>query len=158
RRARISIVVPAVMGTTMGINREGYWACACAGANTHATIARHAAPNLCRLMRRPLTRLAVFVSCCPPSYQCPRAHRRRLRADQLEWKADQRKTILFDPVEVLQIGHCNHAVFAERARIMEDARCARLVVTMIEVVTDNHHALLDAPHCRTDGQIGRLCH
>jgi len=67
-------------------------------------------------------------------------------------------TILVDLVEILQIRHGYDAVLAERARVVEHARRARLVVAVVEIVADDHHALLDAPHRRADGEIRRFLH
>src|SRR4051794_13932491 len=133
----MSMVVPAVIGATIVMTREGYWssAWACVASPIHpASKAANSA----------VTRM-VFPSdsCCSFRKSAERdgADRRGFGADQVERQADQREAILFDAIEILQIRHGDDAVLAERARIVEGARRVRLVIAMIEIVTDDHHAL-----------------
>ncbi len=71
---------------------------------------------------------------------------------------DQRHAVLGDAIQILQIRHGDDAVFAQCAGIMKHARCAGFVITMIEVVTDDHDALADAPLGGADGQVRGCFH
>src|SRR5262245_23940724 len=109
-RARMSMVVPGVKGTTTVINREGYCSCAAAGAQTAIAAASIIVANF-----------TGFITLLPSSWAtCPRAvrfllkrmppsvseqndgpHRRRLRADDVERQADQRDAVLADAIQIL---------------------------------------------------------
>src|SRR5262245_46100995 len=109
--------------------------------------------------------LLLCAECAEPrdlwwtaSHQRDGPHGRSLGADELERQRKQRETVLVDAVEVLQIRHGDHAVLAEGARIVEHARGAGLVVAVIEVIADDRHTLVDAPHGRTDGEVRGLLH
>ena len=66
--------------------------------------------------------------------------------------------ILADPVEVLEVRHGDDAVLAQGPRVVKHAGSARFVVAVVEIVADDHHTLVDAPHGRADGEIGRFLH
>src|SRR5262249_56557149 len=80
-------------------------------------------------------------------------HRRRLRVDDVERKADERDAVLADAIQILQVRHGEDAVFAQRAGIMKHARRAGFVIAVVEIIPDDHDALVDAPLGAADGQV-----
>src|SRR5499427_8928134 len=134
-RARMSMVVPAVKGTTTVTNREGYCSCAAALVPTAIAAASRTAANftdfiaLLPSIRATRPRAAVFLLTSMPFFasgQNDGAHGRRLRADDVQREADERDAVLGDAIQILQIRHGDDAVFAQRARIMEHTRRAGL--------------------------------
>src|SRR5579871_4187283 len=110
----MSIAVPGEIGTTMVTGRTGNGSSARAGGETanDATSASAAAATDRRFIGAPYS----FLN------QRHGADRRGLRVDQLERQADQREALLADAVEVLQVRHGDHAVLAQRTRIVKHAR------------------------------------
>ena len=101
---------------------------------------------------------AGYSLCAPAGAQSDRAHRRSLGTDQLQRQPDQREAILGDAVEVLEIGHGDDAMLAQRPRVVEDAGRIGLIIAVIEIVADDHDPFVDAPHRGVDGQIRGLLH
>src|SRR5215467_1467167 len=138
----MSIVVPGVSGTTSVIWRAGNGSAAWPGRIAVKTAPTASNPNE---IKRPSGMSEVRLD------QSNGADRRGFRVDQGE-------PVFANPVEILQIRHRDHAVFAQGARIVKYARRLGFIVAVIEIVADDDDAPLDAPHRGADGQIGRRFH
>src|SRR5262245_42794162 len=150
----MSMVVPAAKGTTTVIIRQGYGPCAAAAVHAAIAAASMTVANFTGFITLlPSTgatppravRFSAKAHASAASEQNDRSHRRRLRADDVERKADERDAVLGDAIQILEVGHGDDAVFAQRPRIVEHARCAGFVIAVVEVITDDHDALPDAP-------------
>src|SRR5712691_70075 len=150
----MSSVVPGDCGATSVIGLDGYCSCERAGP-PRATIA---VSTTARTYMSFISSPCYFAAAAAGSGENDGPHRRGFRPDELQRQRHQGHAPLGDTVQVGQIGQGHDAGLAQRARRIEDARRARLVDPVIEVVAHQHDALVDAPTRTIGTQIGCPLH